>query len=79
MSIDAGDNLVTSIKPLCAATTRPGCMGELGMFGSVFDLKATSFKEPLLVSGTDGVGTKLLVSYLFISIWGLSKEGSGVN
>ncbi|KAF6041392.1 GART [Bugula neritina] len=62
VDIAAGDKLVSCIKPLCKSTQVPGCVGSLGLFGSVFDLKLAEFKDPLLVSGTDGVGTKLLVA-----------------
>ncbi|XP_067951539.1 trifunctional purine biosynthetic protein adenosine-3-like [Watersipora subatra] len=62
VNIEAGNKLVNSIKPACKKTEVPGCVGSLGMFGSVFDLQLTKFKDPLLVSGTDGVGTKLLVA-----------------
>ena len=50
-----------SIKPLAGATARPGCSPDLGGFGGLFDLAACGFKDPILVSGTDGVGTKLKV------------------
>ncbi len=50
------------IKPLAKATKRPGAGADLGGFGGLFDLKATGFRDPLLVAGTDGVGTKLLVA-----------------
>ena len=59
VSIDAGNALVDAIKPLVRATSRPGADVEIGGFGGVFDLKATGFQDPVLVSGTDGVGTKL--------------------
>ena len=59
VSVDAGNALVNAIKPLVRATSRPGADVEIGGFGGVFDLKATGFKDPVLVSGTDGVGTKL--------------------
>ena len=65
VSIEAGNNLVNSIKPACKRTEIPGCVGDIGLFGSVFDMKLTEFKDPLMVSGTDGVGTKLLVSYCY--------------
>ena len=61
VDIQAGERLVDAIKPMAAATTRAGCTGSLGMFGGIFDCKAAGFKDPLLVSGTDGVGTKLKV------------------
>ena len=60
--MEAGNDLVRCIGPACKETEIPGCVGNLGMFGSVFDLKLTEFEDPLLVSGTDGVGTKILVS-----------------
>jgi phosphoribosylformylglycinamidine cyclo-ligase len=62
VDIDAGDELVEHIKPLAKSTDRKGVMGGLGGFGGLFDLKAAGFKDPILVSGTDGVGTKLRVA-----------------
>ncbi|MGD9883632.1 MAG: phosphoribosylformylglycinamidine cyclo-ligase [Reyranella sp.] len=62
VDIDAGDALVEHIKPLARSTNRPGVMGGLGGFGGLFDLKAAGFRDPILVSGTDGVGTKLKVA-----------------
>lgn len=62
VDIDAGDALVEAIKPLAKATARPGADASLGGFGGLFDLKAAGFKDPLLVAGTDGVGTKLKVA-----------------
>jgi phosphoribosylformylglycinamidine cyclo-ligase len=59
VDIDAGDALVERIKPLARSTDRPGTMGGLGGFGALFDLKAAGFRDPVLVSSTDGVGTKL--------------------
>lgn len=59
VDIEAGDALVDAIKPLARSTDRPGTMGGLGGFGALFDLKAAGFKDPVLVSSTDGVGTKL--------------------
>jgi phosphoribosylformylglycinamidine cyclo-ligase len=63
VDIDAGDALVEAIKPLAASTRRPGADGSLGGFGGLFDLKAAGFKDPVLVSGTDGVGTKLMLAF----------------
>src|SRR3954469_8742829 len=62
VDIDAGDALVEHIKPLAKSTDRRGVIGGLGGFGGLFDLKAAGFKDPILVSGTDGVGTKLKVA-----------------
>ena len=62
VDIEAGDALVDAIKPLAKATDRPGTMGGLGGFGALFDLKAAGFTDPVLVSSTDGVGTKLRVA-----------------
>jgi phosphoribosylformylglycinamidine cyclo-ligase len=62
VDIAAGDALVKRIKPLAAATRRPGADASLGGFGALFDLKAAGYVDPLLVSTTDGVGTKLRVA-----------------
>ncbi len=59
VDIAAGDELVERIKPLAASTSRPECLGSLGGFGGLFALAARAYDEPVLVSGTDGVGTKL--------------------
>lgn len=59
VDIDAGNQLVETIKPLIKATSRPGVLGNIGGFGGLFDLKATGLKDPLLVAANDGVGTKL--------------------
>jgi len=59
VDIEAGDSLVQAIKPLAKSTARPGADTGLGGFGGAFDLKAAGFSDPVLVSGTDGVGTKL--------------------
>jgi phosphoribosylformylglycinamidine cyclo-ligase/phosphoribosylamine--glycine ligase/phosphoribosylglycinamide formyltransferase/phosphoribosylformylglycinamidine cyclo-ligase len=62
VDIDAGTALVEAIKPLAKATRRPGADAALGGFGALFDLKAAGFIDPLLVSTTDGVGTKLKIA-----------------
>jgi phosphoribosylformylglycinamidine cyclo-ligase len=62
VDIEAGDALVDRIKPFAKTTNRAGVMGGLGGFGALFDLKAAGFTDPVLVSSTDGVGTKLMVA-----------------
>jgi len=62
VDIDAGNALVERIKPLARSTARPGSTPSLGGFGALFDLKAAGYDDPLLVTTTDGVGTKLKVA-----------------
>ncbi|MAN46048.1 MAG: phosphoribosylformylglycinamidine cyclo-ligase [Alphaproteobacteria bacterium] len=63
VDIEAGERLVEAIGPLAKATARAGVMGGLGGFGALFDLKASGYEDPILVSGTDGVGTKLMLAF----------------
>jgi phosphoribosylformylglycinamidine cyclo-ligase len=62
VDIDAGNTLVEIIKPLARATARPGADGSLGGFGAIFDLRGAGYQDPLLISTTDGVGTKLKIA-----------------
>jgi phosphoribosylformylglycinamidine cyclo-ligase len=62
VDIDAGDALVEAIKPFAKRTLREGVMGGLGGFGAMFEI-SKKYKEPVLVSGTDGVGTKLRLAF----------------
>ena len=62
VDIDAGDALVERIKPLAKATLRPEVLTGIGGFGAVIEI-AKKFKEPVLISGTDGVGTKLKLAF----------------
>ena len=62
VDIDAGEALVEAIKPLAKATRRPGAEASLGGFGALFDPKAAGYADPLLVTTTDGVGTKLKIA-----------------
>ena len=59
VDIDAGNELVERIKPAIKSTHREGCIGSIGGFGGLFELPLERYRNPLLVSGTDGVGTKL--------------------
>jgi phosphoribosylformylglycinamidine cyclo-ligase len=62
VDIDAGAALVEAIKPLAKSTRRPGADAALGGFGALFDLKAAGYADPLIVTTTDGVGTKLKIA-----------------
>ena len=64
VDIDAGNKSVSMIKDAVRATYRPEVMGDLGGFGGLFALNTRNYKEPVLVSGTDGVGTKLRLAFL---------------
>ncbi len=63
VNLEAGYEVVSRIKKHVASTARKGCMGGIGAFGGMFDLDALGMKHPVLVSGTDGVGTKLKLAF----------------
>jgi phosphoribosylformylglycinamidine cyclo-ligase len=63
VDIDEGDRLVELIKPLARPTLRPEVLAGIGGFGGLFALDAKRYREPVLVSGTDGVGTKLKIAF----------------
>lgn len=63
VSLEAGYDVVRRIKKHVASTNRTGVMGGIGSFGGMFDLSALGIREPVLVSGTDGVGTKLKIAF----------------
>ena len=63
VNLEAGYEVVSRIKKHVASTSRRGCMGDIGAFGGMFDLGALGYRHPILVSGTDGVGTKLKIAF----------------
>ena len=63
VNLEAGYEVVRRIKSHVASTARAGVMGNIGSFGGMFDLSSLNIKEPVLVSGTDGVGTKLKLAF----------------
>lgn len=63
VNLEAGYEVVSRIKKHVASTNRPGCMGNIGAFGGMFDLGSLNYRHPILVSGTDGVGTKLKIAF----------------
>ena len=63
VDIDKANSLVDSIKKIASQTRRPGVMGDIGGFGGLFSLSLENLKRPVLVSSTDGVGTKLKIAF----------------
>ena len=63
VNLEAGYEVVSRIKKHVASTTRKGSMGNIGSFGGMFDLDSLGYEHPVLVSGTDGVGTKLKLAF----------------
>lgn len=63
VNLEAGYEVVSRIKKHVASTVRPGSMGNIGAFGGMFDLGSLGYQHPILVSGTDGVGTKLKLAF----------------
>jgi phosphoribosylformylglycinamidine cyclo-ligase len=64
VDIDKGNRLVDKIKAIAKSTTRPGVMGDIGGFGGLFSLNVATMDRPVLVSSTDGVGTKLKIAFM---------------
>jgi len=63
VSIEAGDELVRRIGPIAKRTQVPGVLAGVGGFSALFDLKSRGYRDPVLVSSTDGVGTKLKIAF----------------
>jgi len=74
VDIDAGNELVERIKPAIKSTQREGCIGSIGGFGGLFELPLDRYRNPLLVSGTDGVGTKLKLALELDRLDGIGSD-----
>jgi phosphoribosylformylglycinamidine cyclo-ligase len=81
VSIEAGDELVRRIGPIAKKTRRPGLLAGVGGFSALFDLKRRRYRHPVLVSSTDGVGTKLKIAALMNrhDTIGIDLVAMGVN
>ncbi|MBI5328940.1 MAG: phosphoribosylformylglycinamidine cyclo-ligase [Deltaproteobacteria bacterium] len=81
VNIDEGEKLVTLIKPFAKATSRPEVMAGIGGFGALFSLNLKKYKNPVLVSSTDGVGTKLKIAFMLNKhdTVGIDLVAMGVN
>ena len=81
VSIDAGDELVRRIGPIAHATRVPGVLAGVGGFSALFDLNSRGYRQPVLVSSTDGVGTKLKIAFMtgIHDTVGIDLVAMGVN
>ena len=81
VSIEAGDELVRRIGPIAKATKVPGVLAGVGGFSALFDLKSRGYRQPVLVSSTDGVGTKLKIAFMtgIHDTVGIDLVAMGVN
>src|SRR5215470_3310040 len=81
VSIAAGDELVRRIGPIAKSTSVPGVLAGVGGFSALFDLKNRRYRSPVLVSSTDGVGTKLKIAFLtgIHDTVGIDLVAMGVN
>ena len=64
VDIDKAEAFIEKIRPLVKSTFRTGVLGEIGGFGGMFHLNVQQYRDPVLVSATDGVGTKIMVAVL---------------
>jgi phosphoribosylformylglycinamidine cyclo-ligase len=64
VDIEKANRLVESIREIAKKTIRPGVIGEIGGFGGLFSINTTNLQKPVLVSSTDGVGTKLKIAFM---------------
>ena len=81
VDISAADRLVRQIRPIALATARPGLLAGVGGFSALFDLKSRKYRRPVLVSSTDGVGTKLKIAFMMDihDTVGIDLVAMGVN
>jgi phosphoribosylformylglycinamidine cyclo-ligase len=81
VNIDEGERLVDLIKPIARTTSRPEVMAGIGGFGALFSLNLKRYKNPVLVSSTDGVGTKLKIAFMLNrhDTVGIDLVAMGVN
>src|SRR5918994_7736165 len=81
VSIKAGEELVRRIAPIAARTKMPGLLAGVGGFSALFDLKSRRYRQPVLVSSTDGVGTKLKIAFMtgIHDTVGIDLVAMGVN
>jgi phosphoribosylformylglycinamidine cyclo-ligase len=81
VNIEAGDELVRRIRPISAKTRVPGVVAGVGGFSALFDLKSRGYRHPILVSSTDGVGTKLKIAFMtgIHDTVGIDLVAMGVN
>jgi phosphoribosylformylglycinamidine cyclo-ligase len=81
VSIEAGDELVRRIGPIARRTNMPGVLAGVGGFSALFDLKSRGYRQPILVSSTDGVGTKLKLAFMtgIHDTIGIDLVAMGVN
>ena len=78
VDIHSTDNLVKEIIPIASKTNRRGKIGKIGSFGGLFDLKACKYKDPILVTSTDGIGTKTLIGISENKLEGLGYDLVGM-